>query len=125
MGNNPEKHIEVLRQFKKYEDIFYSYLHAKDNYKELNDLTFFLISKNDICSIIDVLKYKSNISILDQLNIYYDSNEDEEDMETIINMLKTQYINENLREFKFKIHKIKNKKMFEPNNKEKFKLVIK
>ena len=32
MGNNMEKHFDVLRQFKKYEDVFYSYLYEKDNY---------------------------------------------------------------------------------------------
>jgi hypothetical protein len=122
MGNNLENHIEILRKFKKYEDTFYSYLYVKDNYKEINDLTFFLISKNYISSIIDVLKYKNNIDDLNQLNIYYDSNENKEEMEEIIKMIKSQYINNNFKEFKFKIDKVKNKKMFKPNNKKELKL---
>ena len=81
-----------------------------------------MVSKKYLCSVIDVLKYKANIQPLNEINKYYDSLENKEEMKEIIKMQKAEFVNKNYQNIKFKIGKVKNREMFQSDNNKEFKL---
>ena len=69
-----DRRIKALRNFKKYEDIFNTYLN-KNSFKS-EDLVFYLVPKDYILSFINLFGYRNNISELANLNIYHETQEE-------------------------------------------------
>ena len=93
MGNKIDPTIEVLRQFRKYEDKLYSYLKEDFNTKNAEKMLFYLIQIKYVVILIETFKYKNNIKGLDELNIYLDSHENlnEKEKEMIIEDLINEF----------------------------------
>lgn len=67
------RQLKALRNFKKYEDIFYAYLNKKaPNY---DDLDFYLVPKDYIVSFCNSFNYRNNLEELKNLNIYHETQE--------------------------------------------------
>ena len=90
MGNKIDPKIEVLRQFRKYENILYSYLKEDYNSQASENMKFYLISNKYIVALTEMFKYKNNIKELDELNTYLDC-EDLEEKEMIIENLLNEF----------------------------------
>ena len=121
-NNQIARPLKALRNFKKYEDLFYSYL--KKNSQNFNNLDFYLVPKNYIRSFIKRFDYIQNISELNNLNLYHDTDENLPENKIIekdiINNLSTKY--KNIIESNFKLDKINNQILF---TKEKSEMIFK
>ena len=106
-----DRQIKALRNFKKYEDIFYSYLNKNSPHTE--NLDFFLVPKDYINHFCEEFNYRKNINELNNLNIYHDSEKETEENkiieETIINCLRES--NKSIIDNNLKLNKINNDKM--------------
>ena len=126
MGNKIDPKIEVLRQFRKYEDKLYSYLKEDFNTKNAEKIQFYLIQKKYVAILTETFKYKDNIKDLDELNIYFDSqdnlNEKDKEMiiENLINIFKEK--NHVIFDIQIELKKVKNKQMLDKENNNSFKL---
>lgn len=124
MGNKIDSTIEVLRQFRKYEDELYLYL--KEDYSTQNSekLKFYLIPKKYVDALTEIFKYKNNIKGLDELNIYLDCQENLKENEIIIRDLINIFKDKNniIFDNKIELKKVKNKEMFDKENNNCFKL---
>ena len=111
-----DRQIKALRNFKKYEDIFYSYLNKK--YPQTDNLEFYLVPKDYINYFCETFNYRKNIKELNNLNIYHDSTNDLVENkiieESIIKSLREN--NKSIIENNMKLNKINNDKMFNNKN---------
>ena len=117
MGNKIDPKIEVLRQFRKYENTLYSYLKEDYNSKASENMKFYLISNKYIVALTEMFKYKNNIKELDELNTYLDC-EDLEEKEMIIENLLNEFKKKNNSIFEIQIEfkKVKNQEMLDEKN---------
>lgn len=126
MGNKIDPKIEVLRQFRKYEDTLYSYLKEDFKTKDSEYIKFYLIPKKYMVALTEIFKYKDNIKELNELNIYLDNPEnlDEKEKQIIIEDLINDFKKKNYSIFDIQIElkKVKNKKMQDEENNNSLKL---
>ena len=126
MGNKIDPKLEVLRQFRKYEDTLYSYLKEDFKIKDTEKLQFYLIQKKYVVILTETFKYRNNIKELDDLNIYFDSHENlnEKDKEMIIEELINEFKKKNhsIFDIQIELKKVKNKNMLDKENNNSFKL---
>ena len=105
--------IKVLKEFKEYEDKIYSELSPSN--EELQDnLYFYLIPNKYISDFNEYFYYWKNISDLGQLNIYLNSEKNDENIvitKKIIDDLKLN--NQQIFDYGIKLKKIKNKKLID------------
>ena len=126
MGNKIDPKIEVLRQFRKYENTLYSYL--KEDYITQNSefMKFYLVPNTYIVALTETFKYKNNIKELNELNVYLDSHEniDEKENEIIIKDLINEFKKKNnsIFDIQIKFKKVKNEEMLDNNKKDSLKL---
>lgn len=127
MGADIDKRIELLRQFKKYEDTFYDYLSSNPKYSHLENLSFFLIPKNYVINFCKIFQYDNNMDELKQINIYCDNKEISEENKIIIKDLINNYMEKNKQLFKCQVNlgKIENKSMFYKRKNKKEERVLK
>ena len=115
-----ERQIKALRNFKKYEDLFYSYLDKRSMNNE--DLEFFLVPKDYIISFCKSFNYRSNIKELINLNVYHDSqmkNDENYIIEKdLINNLTLQ--NREIIEANLQLNKINNSSIIENKDASKY-----
>ena len=117
MGNKIDPKIEVLRQFRKYENILYSYLKEDYNSKASENMKFYLISNKYIVALTEMFKYKNNIKELDELNTYLDCEyleEKEMIIENLLNEFKKK--NNSIFEIQIEFKKVKNQEMLDEKN---------
>ena len=104
-----DRQIKALRNFKKYEDNFYSFLNK--HYTNQEEIEFYLVPKAYISNFCNSFNYLKNIRELNNLNIYHDSlkendeniiiekeiirNLTETNRDIIVNNLKLYKINNN------------------------------
>ena len=126
MGNKIDPKIEVLRQFRKYEDILYSYLKEDYKTKDSEYIKFYLIPKKYVVVLTEMFKYKDNIKELNELNAYLDNPEnlDKKEKETIIEDLINDFKKKNnsIFDIQIELKKVKNKKMQDEENNKSLKL---
>ena len=111
-----DRHIKALRNFKKYEDAFYSFLNKL--YINPEEIEFFLVPKSYITIFCNSFSYLKNINELQNLNIYHDS-QNENDENTIIEKDIIRNITEANRDIidnNLKLQKINNNSLIESKN---------
>lgn len=111
-----DRKIKALRNFKKYEDIFYSFLNK--NYINPEEIAFFLVPKSYIITFCKTFSYLKNIKELINLNIYHDSPK-ENDENIIIEKDIIQKLTEENKDILFnnlKLHKINNNSIIDEKN---------
>ena len=111
-----DRHIKALRNFKKYEDAFYSFLNKL--YTNPEEIEFFLVPKSYITIFCNSFSYLKNINELQNLNIYHDS-QNENDENTIIEKDIIRNITEANRDIidnNLKLQKINNNSLIESKN---------
>ena len=120
MGNKIDPKIEVLRQFRKYENTLYSYLKVDYNTKDSENLKFYLIPNKYAVALTGMFKYKDNIKELDELNTYLDCEDNlkEKEKEMIIEDLLNEFKKKNnsIFEIQIEVEKVKNKEMLDEKN---------
>ena len=115
-GSKMARQIKALRNFKKYEDIFNTYLNKKAF--NSNDLDFYLVPKDYINTFCNSFNYRNNISDLKDLNIYHDCNEKSVENEIIEKDLITclEKKNKNIIDSNLMLQKINNNSIINQEN---------
>ena len=108
-----DNQLKVLRTFKKYEDLLFSYF-SKEKILEDN-LKFYIVPKKYVVEFYDTFNYNKNMKELEQLNIYYDSPEKTDENKQITKDIISGIKEDNYYVFEYNIglRKIQNKNLIE------------